>query len=71
VWRITDFPENQQFATHTLGNPLAVEVREFLDQYQAARTSGARVMIVGDLGAAIGRKSLSGFHHFSPRIRDS
>jgi predicted phosphoribosyltransferase len=54
----------------TLRNPLAVEVREFLDQmmilkqYRAARPSGARVLIVSDRGSATGRQRFLGFHHF-------
>ena len=45
-----------------LGNPLAVEVREFLDQvmildqHRARGTGGARVLVVGHGGAAIGRQ---------------
>jgi hypothetical protein len=45
-----------------LGNPLAVEVRKFLDQvmvvdqHRARRSGGARVLIVGYGSAAIGRQ---------------
>jgi hypothetical protein len=51
-----------------LGNPLAVEVREFLDQMMvleqdwSSRTRGAGVLIVGNWGSAVGGKSLLGFH---------
>jgi hypothetical protein len=45
-----------------LGNPLAVEVREFLDQvmivdqHRARGSGGARVLVVGYGSAAIGRQ---------------
>jgi hypothetical protein len=45
-----------------LRNPIAVEVREFLDQvmildqYRAARTGGARVLVVGHGDSAVGRQ---------------
>jgi hypothetical protein len=54
-----------------LGNPLAVEVSEFLDQvmileqYRAARTGGARVLIVGNGGSAISCENPLEMHVFS------
>jgi hypothetical protein len=54
------------------GNSLAVEVREFVDQVMVleqdgtAGRSGARVLIVGDRGSAIGGQSLLECHRFLP-----
>jgi hypothetical protein len=61
---------------NTLGNPLAIEVREFLEQvmileqYRAVRSSGTRVLIVGDRGSVIGGQRFLGWYHFFRLVFD-
>jgi hypothetical protein len=55
-----------------LGNPLAIKMRELLDQVmvlhqnRSSRTRGPRVLIVGDRGSAIRCENVLGFHHSTP-----
>jgi hypothetical protein len=65
------------FCVHdALGYPLAIEVREFLEQvmvfeqYRAARPGGTRVLIVGDRGSAIGGQGFLSCHHFLRLVFD-
>src|ERR1700761_3900870 len=60
---------------HALRNPLAIEVREFpdqrivLNQNWSSRACGARDLIVGDRGAALGREGFLRVHQpFVPSI---